>query len=64
VSNAPDQPIFEVAPVSDEAGDGWLILRTHPERRVVRRVKDRATADVVRKAMEALDHQSPNDGAQ
>jgi len=57
--DAPHQPSFELAHVSDEAGDGWLIIRTGPKRHVVRRVKDRTTADVVRNAMEALEEQSP-----
>jgi hypothetical protein len=52
-------PVFELVPVTDESGEGWLIIRTRPERRIVRRVKDHATANLVMQAMEALARQPP-----
>jgi hypothetical protein len=57
------EPVFELVPVADEAGQGWLLVRKRPERRVVRRFDDHETARLVMQAMEAVEHESPNESA-
>jgi len=42
--------------VHDEAGEAWLLVRIRPEKRVIRRFDDRETADLVMRAMQALEH--------
>ena len=63
VSDPAREPVFELVAVSDEAGEGWLLVRKRPERRVVRRFDDHETASLVMQAMEAVEHQSPNERA-
>jgi hypothetical protein len=48
-------PSFELVPVRDEAGEAWLLVRIRPEHRVIRRFDDRETADLVMRAMQALE---------
>ncbi len=32
VSEPGREPVFEIVRVSDEAGEGWLVVRTRPKR--------------------------------
>jgi hypothetical protein len=52
---SPSHSVFELVWVSDESGNGWLLVRNHPQHRIVRRFDDLATAELVMQAMEAID---------